>query len=79
METLFNDIVHSLFAVDSIWSVVLRGLLWFVVAIVIIISADVPNARNASKNMKSNLGFLLLFICLSGGLIYLLFGFTASA
>lgn len=78
METVFSDIVHSLFAVDSIWSVALRGLLWFVVAIVIIISADVPNPQLATKNMKSNLGFLLLFICLSGGLIYLLFGFTTA-
>lgn len=67
--------IISFFVVDSIWSVVLRGGVWFAIALVIIISTDVANP-NASGSLKRNLGFFLLFLVLSGGLIYLLFGFT---
>lgn len=71
-----RGIVISFFAVDSIWSIVLRGGVWFAIALVIIISTDVANP-SASGSLKRNLGFFLLFLVLSGGLIYLLFGFTA--
>ncbi|MBW7955881.1 hypothetical protein H3C66_04060 [Patescibacteria group bacterium] len=71
-----RGLVISFFAVDSIWSIVLRGGVWFAIALVIIISTDVANP-SASGSLKRNLGFFLLFIVLSGGLIYLLFGFTA--
>lgn len=72
-----RGLVISFFAVDSIWSVVLRGGVWFAIALVIVISTDVANP-NASGSLKRNLGFFLLFIVLSGGLIYLLFGFTTA-
>jgi len=71
-----RGLVISFFVVDSIWSVVLRGGIWFAIALVIVISTDVANP-SASGSLKRNLGFFLLFIFLSGGLIYLLFGFTA--
>lgn len=77
MDSL-REIVLSFFAIDSIWSVVLRAALWFAVAIVIIVSTDVANPQRSTRNLKSNLGFFLLFIVLSGGLIYLLFGFIAQ-
>jgi hypothetical protein len=73
----FRALVISFFTVDSIWSVVLRGGVWFAIALVIIISTDVANP-NASGSLKRNLGFFLLFIVLGAGLIYLLFGFTAA-
>lgn len=73
-----RELVISFFAVDSVWSVVLRGGVWFAIAIVIIISTDVANP-SASNSLKRNLGFFLLFIMLTAGLIYLLFGFTATS
>lgn len=73
-----RELLVSLVAVDSIGSVVLRGGIWFLIATVIIISTDNPSAAITKRSLKRNLGFLLLFIFLSGGLIYLLFGFTIS-
>jgi hypothetical protein len=75
---LVREIARSLFQVDSIWSVVLRGGVWFAIALVIIISTDAANPERSAKNLKANLGFLLLFIALSTGLIYLLFGFSGT-
>lgn len=74
MEQL-QPIINAIFSVNSIWSVVARGAFWFVIAIVIIVSADNPNPEKSLKDLKSNLGFMMLFLVLSGGLIYLLFGF----
>lgn len=76
--TLLQELVHQAFAVDSIWSIVVRGGLWLLVAIIIIISTDHPDPDKSIKNLKSNLGFFLMFIFLTGGLVYLLFGFSAS-
>jgi len=73
----FRALVLSFFSVDSVWSIVLRGGVWFAIAIVIIISTDVTNP-SAKSSLKRNLGFFLLFLMLTGGLIYLLFGFQAS-
>lgn len=72
-----RELIISFFAVDSVWSVVLRGGVWFAIALVIIISTDVANP-SGSGSLKRNLGFFLLFLMLTGGLIYLLFGFTSS-
>ena len=71
-----DELVTMLFSPESIWSVILRALIWFVIAMVIIISTDKPDPDKAFKDMKANLGFFLMFLTLSGGLIYLLFGFT---
>ena len=72
---VFENILGSMFRVDSIWSVVIRAVIWFVVATVIIVSMDNPNTEKSMNDLKSNLGFLLMFLFLSGGLIYLLFGY----
>ncbi len=69
-----RDLVIKAFTVDSIWSVVLRGAIWIVISMVIIVSVDNPNADLSSKKLKANLGFFTMFLLLSGGLIYLLFG-----
>jgi hypothetical protein len=77
IETI-RELVISAFAVDSFGSIVLRGVIWLAIALVIIISADAADPDKATKNLKSNLGFLLIFMVLSGGLVYLLFGFTKA-
>ena len=77
METISN-IMQSMLDVTSIWSVILRGLFWVVIAGGIIISTDTPRPEHSSSKVKQNLGFILLFIVLSGTLVYLLFGFSAA-
>jgi hypothetical protein len=74
---LLQEILAKAFAVDSIWSVVTRGIIWLGIALVIIVSMDKPDPTESIKELKTNLGFFLMFIFLSGGLVYLLFGFTA--
>lgn len=69
-----QNIVTSLFAVNSIWSVIFRGLIWLVVSVIIIISVDNPNAQESLKNMKANLGFFFMFLILGTVLVYMLFG-----
>jgi hypothetical protein len=70
-----KELIQQATAVDSIWSIVLRGVLWIIISFIIIISMDNPNADLASKKLKANLGFFIIFMILSAGLIYLLFGF----
>jgi hypothetical protein len=72
---ILENILGSIFRVDSIWSVVTRAVVWFVVATVVIISVDNPDTDKSLKNLKSNLGFAAMFLVLSGGLVYLLFGY----
>lgn len=71
-----QSIITSLFSVNSIWSVVFRGLIWLVVSVIIIISVDNPNAQESLKNMKANLGFFFMFLILGTVLIYMLFGMS---
>lgn len=76
MQEILRQIFNSLFAVDSFWSVLFRGLIWLAIAVIIIVSSDNADPEKSLKSMKSNLGFFLMFILLSVGLMYLLFGFT---
>jgi hypothetical protein len=77
LKVTMQEIIRSLFAVDSIWSVILRGAIWFGISIVIIISVDTVNkSGDSTKNVRANLGFFLLFLILLGVLLYLLFGFA---
>jgi hypothetical protein len=81
METLFDSgksLIASFFVVDSIWSVVFRAVIWFAIALVIIASTDVARPETVSRSVRANLGFFLMFLTLSGGLLYLLFGWTAT-
>lgn len=75
MET----IIRGIFDISSIWSIVARGAVWFIIAAVIIASTDTPHPEQNGAKLKQNLGFLLLFLVLSGTLLYLLFGYTAHA
>ena len=74
MDTV-RELVHQATAIDSIWSIVLRGVIWLIISMIIIISMDNPNADLARKKLRANLGFFIIFMLLSGGLVYLLFGF----
>lgn len=77
METI-QELLRSAFAIDSIWSIVVRGLIWLVIALIIIVSVDKPDSSKSIKDLKSNLGFFLMFTLLASGLIYALFGFTTT-
>ena len=79
MTDILSKVIAVVFAADSIWSVVIRGAIWLAIALVIIASLDQPDPATSFKNLRSNLGFLLLFIVLSGTLVFLLFGFTPLA
>jgi hypothetical protein len=48
------------------------------VSLIIIIKTDSPDPEASLKNLKSTLGFFLMFIALTGALIYLLFSQTAA-
>jgi hypothetical protein len=74
-----RNLVQAAFAIDSIWSVVLRGAIWLGIALVIIVGSDAANPDKSLKSMKANLGFFLLFVLVTGGLVYFLFGFNISA
>ncbi len=78
MEIL-EQIYTAVFSVNSVWSVVFRGAIWCVIAVVIIVSLDKSDPDKATKSLKSNLGFLLMFLVLSGVLMYLLFGYSRVA
>ena len=73
-----NEIFNLIFKADSIWSIVARGVFWLLISLVIIVSTDQADNDKSIKNLKSNLGFFLFFIFLSGTLIYLLFGYQAA-
>lgn len=75
---LFRDLVQQAIAVDSIWSIVLRGVIWLGISLVIIISTDRPNPEQSMRSLKANLGFFLMFLVVSGGLIGLLFSYTKA-
>jgi hypothetical protein len=75
MQTI-REVINSFFVIDSVWSLVFRGGIWFAISLVIIMSTDVANPQQSARTLKSNLGFFLLFIALSSGLMYLLFNFV---
>ena len=72
-------IIDSLFKVDSVWSVVARFFIWGVIALTIIVSVDSVKFEDGTRNLKSNLGLLLLFLVLSSVLIYFLFSFSTPS
>lgn len=78
META-SSFFSQLLNPTSIWSVVFRGLIWFLIAGVVIVSLDSPHPGRAMRIMKSNLGFTLAFILISTALVYLLFGITKQS
>lgn len=78
MDTL-SAVISEFFNPTSVWSVVFRGVIWFIIAAVIIVSVDSPNPTKSFRKMKSNLGFSILFIVVSSALMYLLFGYAQTS
>ncbi|OGJ21366.1 MAG: hypothetical protein A3A82_01650 [Candidatus Pacebacteria bacterium RIFCSPLOWO2_01_FULL_47_12] len=72
----FSEIMHALFDITTMQSLLVRAGIWLVIATVIIISTDSAKPDNASIAIKRNVGTLLLFLVLSGGLFYFLFGMS---
>lgn len=72
-----GDVLREFFSANSFGLIFLRAALWFMVALVIIASTDTSGRpiRNTA-DLKTNLGLLMLFLVLAGGLMYLLFGFV---
>ena len=66
--------LQAFFDVNNIWWLVAKTIVWFTIALIIIIKTDSPTPEKNFKNLKSTLGFFLMFIFLSTGLLYLLFG-----
>jgi hypothetical protein len=73
MDTL-RTIFEAAFSINNIWWLVIKASIWFAIALIIIIKTDSPDPEKSLKNLKSTLGFFLMFIALTGGLLYLLFG-----
>ncbi len=67
-------IIAEIFEINHIWWLVIKAFVWLGIAITILVKTDSPHPEKSLKSLKSSLGFFLLFIFLSGGLIYLLFG-----
>ncbi len=72
-----REILANLFNISSIWFFVFQTVIWFAVCIGIIASTDVARPERSYGKIKQNLGLLLLFIILSSGLIYIMFGQTS--
>lgn len=69
--------LQEFFSASSYGPIFLRATLWFVVALVIIASTDTSGRKmRRTADLKANLGLLMLFLVLAGGLMYLLFGFV---
>jgi len=71
--------LQAFFSLNSYGSILLRGTLWFLVALVIIATTDTSGKRVSGRRVQQNLGMLFLFLLLAGGLVYLLFGFVPMA
>lgn len=70
-----REFLQSLFAVDSVWSVIIRFIIWGIIAVTIIMSVDAVKSDQQTKNLKSNLGLFLLFLVVSAVMIWVVFGF----
>jgi len=71
--------LQAFFSLNSYGSLLLRGVIWFLVAIVIIATTDASGRRMTARKVQQNLGMLFLFLLLAGGLVYMLFGFVPIA
>lgn len=78
LQEQLRPVIQSLFAVDSLGSVIIRFVIWGLIALTIIVSMDVVRPEKQTRTLKANLGMLLLFIILAAVAIWLLFGFIPS-
>lgn len=71
--------ISSLFSINSIWFFVLQAVIWLGVCLVIIMTMDTARPERSYGKLKSNLGYFLAFVALSGTLLYMVFGRTPMA
>lgn len=77
LETL-NAIFTTIFDPTSVWSVVARAVIWFLIAGIIIVTVDTPRPNSIQRSIKRNVGVFLLILTIGGVLFYLLFNFTSQ-
>jgi hypothetical protein len=68
--------VSQLFSVNSIWFFVLQAVIWLGVCLVIVMSMDTARPERSYGSLKTNLGYFLAFVAMSGTLLYIVFGRT---
>jgi DNA integrity scanning protein DisA with diadenylate cyclase activity len=68
-----QQISTAIFDINNIWWLIIKASIWFIIALMIIVKTDSPNPEKSLKNIKSTLGFFLMFVILSGGVLYVLF------
>ena len=74
-----QDLITMLIAPTTTGGIALRGLIWLVIATVIIVSSNRYNAKiDPTQVIKRRLGSLFLFMFLSVGLMYLLFSYIPA-
>lgn len=72
-----KETILEVLSPTSPYAVLIRAGIWFIVSIVIIAATDTPNGN--PRRLKENIGMFLLFLVVSSGLLYLLFGFVPIA
>lgn len=70
-----RDFLFSIFSVNSVWSVVVRGLIWIGAVLVLAYGADEGHKRIQIKNET---GMFFVFLITTGILIYVVFGFVPT-
>lgn len=74
-----QDWLTLLVAPTTTGGIILRGLIWLVIATVIIVSSNRYNLSiDPTQAVKRRLGSLFLFMFLSAGLMYLLFSYIPA-
>lgn len=69
-----QELITSLFSINSIWFFVLQAVVWLGLCLVIIMTMDTAHPQQSYGKLKSNLGYFFAFMVLSIGLIYMVFG-----
>lgn len=78
MTQYIQQLAYDFFSVTSFWSVVFRALIWIVISVLILIATDQPKPEVGKQNVKSYLGFFLLFMLVSTSMVLLLFGMSPA-
>jgi len=73
-----KQLAIDFFDVTSVWSVVFRAIIWIIISVLILMATDNPHPEKIKGNIKSYLGFFLLFVLVSTSLVILLFGVSTS-
>ena len=70
-----RDFLVNVFSVNSVWSVVTRGMVWIIAVVILAYGADEGHKR---KQIKNETGLFFVYLTTTGLLIYLIFGFVPT-